>query len=178
MALLRGASPKRAPSTSDVRQRNSTNSELPVDGHDDQLTSGGRAAAPLIIPLFVILCPSHSPMPYALTAAPGRRHAQEPCACRHAVGSFMRWPWREREGQRMFLFTVRFVRRSRRNRDPPYTSALGPVATRLRASLELRVQRRLAGLRDDWRQASTKAHDVVGQMLAQSYLAHGASVHL
>ena len=37
----------RAPRTSDVRQRPSTNAELPVDGRDDQLTSGGRAAARL-----------------------------------------------------------------------------------------------------------------------------------
>ena len=57
MALLRGGSPKRAPSTSDVRQRPSTNAELPVDGsidgRDDQLTSGGRAAAPPISPALV-----------------------------------------------------------------------------------------------------------------------------
>ena len=42
-----------------------------------------------------------------------------------------------------------------------HARALGLVATRLRASVELRGQRRVAGLQDDWRQASTKAHDVV-----------------
>ena len=46
----------RAPSTSDVRQRTSTNAELPVDGLDDQLTSDGRPAAAPIYPALVIYC--------------------------------------------------------------------------------------------------------------------------
>ena len=49
----------RAPSTSDVRQRPSTNAELPVDGRDDQLTSGGRAAA------LSYLLRSRDPLPLA-----------------------------------------------------------------------------------------------------------------
>ena len=49
----------RAPSTSDVRQRPSTTAELPVDGRDDQLTSGGRAAA------LSYLLRSRDPLPLA-----------------------------------------------------------------------------------------------------------------
>ena len=66
----------RAPRTSDVRQRPSTNAELPVDGRDDQLTSGGRAAASLIHCARMILCPSRLRAALIHRAAPGPPHAR------------------------------------------------------------------------------------------------------
>ena len=73
-----------------LRQRPSTNAELPVDGCDDQLTSGSRAAASLIHCARMILDPSRLRAALIHPAAPGPPHARGPCACPHAIGFFRR----------------------------------------------------------------------------------------
>ena len=76
-------------------------------------------------------------------------------------GPLARLPSVRQSNRGNHLILSRHLHRTTRTHHGSHARALGPVATRLLASLELREQRRLAGLRDDWRQASTKAHDVV-----------------